>query len=72
MAKKKASSKAASTTAANIGFEAKLWLVLANPPFNDSDWFRKEDDVRWQYEVPPKGNPDLVDCMVARRIFGNN
>jgi type I restriction enzyme M protein len=22
--------------------------VLANPPFNDSDWFRKDDDVRWQ------------------------
>jgi type I restriction enzyme M protein len=21
--------------------------VLANPPFNDSDWFRKDDDVRW-------------------------
>ena len=27
--------------------------VLANPPFNDSDWFRKDDDVRWQYGVPP-------------------
>ena len=23
--------------------------VLANPPFNDSDWFRKDDDVRWQF-----------------------
>lgn len=21
--------------------------VLANSPFNDSDWFRKDDDVRW-------------------------
>ena len=30
--------------------------VLANPPFNDSDWFRKDDDVRWRYGVPPKGN----------------
>ncbi len=30
--------------------------VLANPPFNDSDWFRKDDDVRWQYGVPPQGN----------------
>ena len=27
-----------------------------NPPFNDSDWFRKDDDVRWQFGVPPKGN----------------
>jgi type I restriction-modification system DNA methylase subunit len=23
-------------------------FVLANQPFNDSDWFRKDDDVRWQ------------------------
>ena len=23
--------------------------VLANPPFNDSDWVRKDDDVRWQW-----------------------
>ena len=22
--------------------------LLANPPFNDSDWFCKDDDVRWQ------------------------
>ena len=28
--------------------------VLANPPFNDSDWFRKDDDVRWQFGIPPK------------------
>jgi type I restriction enzyme M protein len=28
--------------------------LLANPPFNDSDWFRKDDDVRWQFGVPPK------------------
>ena len=25
--------------------------VLANPPFNDSDWFRKDDDVTWQLGV---------------------
>jgi type I restriction enzyme M protein len=34
--------------------------VLANPPFNDSDWFRKDDDVRWQYGVPPKGNANYA------------
>ena len=34
--------------------------VLANPPFNDSDWFRKDDDVRWQPSGArqiAKGNP---------------
>ncbi len=34
--------------------------VLANPPFNDSDWFRKDDDVRWQYGVPPRGNANFA------------
>ena len=34
--------------------------VLANPPFNDSDWFRKDDDVRWLYGVPPKGNANFA------------
>jgi len=35
-------------------------FVLANPPFNDSDWFRKDDDVRWTYGVPPKGNANFA------------
>jgi len=34
--------------------------VLANPPFNDSDWFRKDDDPRWRYGVPPKGNANFA------------
>ena len=34
--------------------------MLANPPFNDSGWFRKDDDVRWQFGVPPKGNANFA------------
>lgn len=34
-------------------------FVVANPPFNDSDWSRKEDDVRWKYGIPPKGNANF-------------
>jgi len=34
--------------------------VLANPPFNDSDWFRKDDDARWQFGVPPRGNANFA------------
>ena len=34
--------------------------VLANPPFNDSDWFHKDDDVRWQFGVPPRGNANFA------------
>src|SRR5437773_10295859 len=35
-------------------------FVLANPPFNDSDWFRKDDDVRWQFGLPPRGNANFA------------
>jgi type I restriction enzyme M protein len=35
-------------------------FVMANPPFNDSDWHRKDDDVRWQYGTPPKGNANFA------------
>jgi type I restriction enzyme M protein len=34
--------------------------VIANPPFNDSDWFRRDDDVRWQFGVPPRGNANFA------------
>jgi type I restriction enzyme M protein len=35
-------------------------FVLANPPFNDSDWHRVEEDVRWKYGTPPKGNANFA------------
>ena len=34
--------------------------MLANPPFNDSDWHRSDEDVRWKYDVPPKGNANFA------------
>ena len=36
--------------------------VLANPPFNVSDWGseRLADDKRWQYGVPPRGNANFA------------
>lgn len=40
--------------------DVKADIVIANPPFNDSDWFRKEDDARWQYGTPPKGNANYA------------
>lgn len=40
--------------------DLKADYVIANPPFNDSDWFRKDDDVRWAYGVPPKGNANFA------------
>jgi type I restriction enzyme M protein len=38
--------------------DLKADFVLANPPFNDSDWGgeRLREDKRWQYGTPPAGN----------------
>lgn len=36
--------------------------IMANPPFNLSDWGadRLKDDVRWAYGVPPAGNANFA------------
>lgn len=31
-------------------------FIMANPPFNISDWNRVESDARWVHGVPPAGN----------------
>ncbi|GGV01137.1 type I restriction endonuclease subunit M [Actinomadura cremea] len=35
-------------------------FVLANPPFNMSDWYRRTDDPRWRFGVPPAGNANFA------------
>jgi type I restriction enzyme M protein len=42
--------------------DLKADFVLANPPFNDSDWGgeRLREDVRWKYGVPPVGNANFA------------
>ncbi|MDE0235628.1 MAG: class I SAM-dependent DNA methyltransferase [bacterium] len=42
--------------------DLKADFILANPPFNISDWGgdRLADDKRWQYGVPPKGNANFA------------
>jgi len=41
--------------------DLKADFILANPPFNVSDWGgeRLRDDQRWRYGVPPKGNANF-------------
>ena len=36
--------------------------VMANPPFNIKDWWhaKLENDVRWKYGTPPKGNANFA------------
>ena len=42
--------------------DLKAEYILANPPFNVSDWGgeRIQDDKRWQYGTPPKGNANFA------------
>jgi type I restriction enzyme M protein len=40
--------------------DIKADFILANPPFNMSDWARKTDDPRWRYGVPPAGNANFA------------
>ncbi len=42
--------------------DLKADFVLANPPFNVSDWGgeRLAEDRRWQYGVPPRGNANFA------------
>ncbi len=40
--------------------DKKADFILANPPFNMSDWARKTDDPRWRYGVPPAGNANFA------------
>ncbi len=40
--------------------DLKADFVIANPPFNDSDWGRDDTDVRWKYGVPPAGNANFA------------
>jgi type I restriction enzyme M protein len=42
--------------------DLKADFVLANPPFNDSDWGgdRLREDMRWKYGVPPAGNANFA------------
>ncbi len=42
--------------------DLKADFVIANPPFNDSDWSGDllRNDARWQYGVPPTGNANYA------------
>ena len=42
--------------------DLKADFILANPPFNISDWSGEQlrDDVRWKYGAPPVGNANYA------------
>lgn len=42
--------------------DLKADYVIANPPFNISDWGQEhlQNDIRWKYGLPPKGNANYA------------
>lgn len=42
--------------------DLKADFILANPPFNDSDWSGQllQNDPRWQYGIPPASNANYA------------
>lgn len=55
-------SQPADTFLRNLHPDLKADYILANPPFNISDWSGKllADDVRWRYGTPPTGNANYA------------
>ena len=54
--------RAADTFHGDLHPDLKADFILANPPFNMSDWGgdRLREDVRWRYGVPPVGNANFA------------
>ena len=55
-------SQPADTFLRNLHPDLKADYILANPPFNISDWSGKllEKDARWNYGTPPAGNANYA------------
>ena len=53
---------AADTFTEDLHKNVKVDYILANPPFNISDWEQEKliDDPRWKYGLPPKGNANYA------------
>jgi type I restriction enzyme M protein len=54
--------------------DLKADFILANPPFNISDWGgdRLKEDVRWQFGVPPTGNANFAWLQHILHHLGPN
>jgi len=76
-------SKHADTFHDDLHKDLKADYIIANPPFNISDWGsdRLRDDIRWKYGMPPAGNANfawvqhiihhLAPCGLAGFILAN-
>lgn len=46
----------------DLHLDLRADFVMANPPFNIKEWWdgKLENDVRWKYGTPPKGNANFA------------
>lgn len=50
----------------------KFDFILANPPFNVSDWWRESlaEDIRWtEFGTPPQGTPTMLGLVTSTIIW---
>tara|TARA_Y100000815_G_scaffold264154_1_gene279497 strand:+ start:596 stop:2590 length:1995 start_codon:yes stop_codon:yes gene_type:complete len=54
--------RSADTFTANLHPDLRADFILANPPFNVSNWWdaKLADDPRWKYGTPPAGNANFA------------
>lgn len=54
--------RSADTFTQNQHKDLRADFVIANPPFNVSDWWNEKlaDDPRWKYGTPPQGNANFA------------
>ena len=61
---------AADTFHEDLHKDLKADFVMANPPFNLSDWGQEKlaNDYRWKFGIPPKGNANYawIEHMVSK------
>ena len=61
---------AADTFTEDLHKDLKADFVMANPPFNLSDWGQEKliNDYRWKYGIPPKGNANYawIEHMISK------
>lgn len=55
-------SRSADSFTEDLNPDLRADYVIANPPFNVSDWWDAKlgDDPRWKYGTPPKGNANFA------------
>ena len=58
----------------NLHRDLRADYILANPPFNMSDWGGNllEDDARWRYGTPPTGNANYAWVQHIIHHLGTN